>query len=127
MKQLGITYQHATPQSIGDQWWFWNCENIPATLPGYLEEADWDPHEMIGWGLSQEDADKITAYKPGPVEEHHGSFIINSDANGIRVWKNGKELPQVAYGGPPLTPEQYKQFREAVDRYFESNKDGQYE
>ena len=63
MKQLGITYQHATPQSIGDQWWFWNCENIPDPLPSYLEVADWDPMECIGWGLSKEDAEKIRDYK----------------------------------------------------------------
>jgi hypothetical protein len=63
MKTLGITYQHATPQSMGDQWWFWNCENIPAQLPKYLEFADWNPMEMIGWGLSKEDAEKIRDYK----------------------------------------------------------------
>jgi len=37
MKELGITYQHSTPQSIGDQFWFWNCENIPEKLPDYIE------------------------------------------------------------------------------------------
>ena len=63
MKQLGITYQHATPQSIGDQWWFWNCENTPDPLPPYLEVADWNPMECIGWGLSKEDAEKIRDYK----------------------------------------------------------------
>lgn len=59
MKNLGITYQHATPQSMGDQWWFWNCVNIPDPLPKFLEFADWNPMEMIGWGLSEEDAIKI--------------------------------------------------------------------
>ncbi len=59
MKRLGITYQHATPQSLGDQWWFWNCENIPEELPPYLEVADWNPMEMIGWGLSKENAEAI--------------------------------------------------------------------
>ncbi len=71
MKDLGITYQHATPQSIADQWWFWNCENIPDELPEYLEELTsypdnkpLDPMEQIGWGLSKEDAEKIRDYKP---------------------------------------------------------------
>jgi hypothetical protein len=63
LKELGITYQHATPQSMGDQWWFWNCENIPDPLPPFLDVADWNPMEMIGWGLSKEDAEKIRDYK----------------------------------------------------------------
>ena len=62
MEELGITYQHATPQSMGDQWWFWNCENIPDPLPPYLEIADWNPMEMIGWGLSRKDAERIRDY-----------------------------------------------------------------
>jgi len=39
MKDLGIKYQHATPQSISNSWWFWNCENIPDKLPSFLMEA----------------------------------------------------------------------------------------
>lgn len=61
MKQLGITYQHATPQSMGDQWWFWNCENIPEELPEHIEELTsckdnkpLDPMEQIGWGFSKD-------------------------------------------------------------------------
>jgi len=63
MKELGITYQHATPQSLGDQWWFWNCENIPDPLPLYLEFIELNPMDCIGWGLSAEDATKIRNYK----------------------------------------------------------------
>ena len=65
MRELGITYQHATSQSIGDQWWFWNCENMPDSLPEYLEYADWDPMKCIGWGLSKEDAINIRDYGMG--------------------------------------------------------------
>ena len=66
MEKLGITYQHATPQSMGDCWWFWNCENIPDPLPPYLSYADHlDPMKCIGIGLSQEDAEKIRDYIPG--------------------------------------------------------------
>lgn len=61
MRELGITYQHSTPQSMGDQWWFWNCENIPSTLPKYLSELNVKPHDAIGYGLSKEDADKIAS------------------------------------------------------------------
>ena len=63
MKELGITYQHATPQSIADQWWFWNCENVPEQLPPYLKVMDLNPMEQIGWGLSKESAEKIRDYQ----------------------------------------------------------------
>jgi hypothetical protein len=56
MKELEITYQIAVPQSIADQWWFWNCENIPDPLPEYLSELDLDPMDCIGYGLSAEEA-----------------------------------------------------------------------
>lgn len=43
MRELGITYSHSTPQSLGDQFWFWNCENIPSELPSYISELKADP------------------------------------------------------------------------------------
>lgn len=36
MKSLGITYEHAEPQPIADQWKFHACSNIPDALPSYL-------------------------------------------------------------------------------------------
>lgn len=63
MKALGITYQHATPQSISDEWWFWNCENIPSVLPPYLTQLKIRPADAIGWGLDEELAEKIENYK----------------------------------------------------------------
>lgn len=65
LSELGITYQHATPQSMGGQWWFWNCENLPDTLPPFLTEMDNDPMDYIGFGLSKSDAEKIRDYKTG--------------------------------------------------------------
>ena len=59
MKDLGITYQHATPQSICDQWWFWNCEGVPSELPKYLTPLNVSPRDAIGYGLSGADADAI--------------------------------------------------------------------
>lgn len=67
MKELGITYQHATPQSMGDQWWFWNCENVPDDIPGFLTELELDPMECIGYGLSKEIAEKIRDYNKPAV------------------------------------------------------------
>ena len=61
MRELGITYQHATPQSMGDQWWFWGCTNVPAELPKFLQPVDLDPMKYIGFGLTKEDAERIAA------------------------------------------------------------------
>lgn len=63
MEELGITYQRATPKSIGDQWWFWNCSNVPDTLPRYLTPLGLSPHDAVGYGLSREMADEILAGK----------------------------------------------------------------
>lgn len=63
MEKLGVTYQDATPQSMGDQWWFWNCENIPEKLPDFLSVLDIDPMDCIGWGLYEKDAVAIRDYK----------------------------------------------------------------
>jgi hypothetical protein len=43
METLGIGYERATPQTCGDQIWFWNCTNVPEVLPEYLSELDADP------------------------------------------------------------------------------------
>lgn len=36
MKELGISYKNAIPQTLGDQWWFYDCSNVPDILPKYL-------------------------------------------------------------------------------------------
>lgn len=38
MRELGITYHHAIPQSLGDCWQFFDCKNLPKKLPKYLTE-----------------------------------------------------------------------------------------
>ena len=65
MRELGITYQTSTPQSMSDSFWFWNCENVPEILPKYITELEIsDPLEWVGWGLSEEEALEIKNYKP---------------------------------------------------------------
>jgi hypothetical protein len=64
MRELGIKYQHATPQSLGDQWWFWNCENVPSELPKFLSPLDINPIDCVGYGLSAGDAKSIRDYIP---------------------------------------------------------------
>ena len=64
LKSLGIEYTHSTPQSVGDQWWFWNCQVSMSTLPEYITELDVDPLECVGFGLSEERAlDISTQYE----------------------------------------------------------------
>ena len=59
MKRFGITYQHATPQSLFDQWWFWNCENVPDQLPAHFSVLTGSPFKYVGWGLSKEMAAEL--------------------------------------------------------------------
>ena len=62
IKKLGITYKKAVPQSIGDCWWFFGVENLPGELPDNIEIRDfWDLNKLVGYGLSQHDADILTA------------------------------------------------------------------
>jgi hypothetical protein len=65
MQEMGISYQHSTPQSMGDQWWFWNCENLPDVLPLFLSTLDLDPMTCVGRGLSQENAESIRDFSNG--------------------------------------------------------------
>lgn len=62
MEELGITYQHVTPQSLFDQIWFWNCENLPEKLPIYLSPLNCNPMDIIGNGLSMNEAMDICDY-----------------------------------------------------------------
>lgn len=59
MRDLGIKYQMAVPQSIFDSWWFFNCENIPDELPEYIEELKVNPIDCIGHGLDEKMAKDI--------------------------------------------------------------------
>jgi hypothetical protein len=60
MKDLGIKYLYAVPQSVADCWQFFCCENVPEVLPPFITEMNKMPyHERIGWGLSKEMADNI--------------------------------------------------------------------
>lgn len=48
MKELGIKYEHAIPQSIGDQWWFIDCE-YSCELPEYIEEMEFTEEDRKHW------------------------------------------------------------------------------
>lgn len=60
MLDMGITYRYAVPQSIADQWWFLDCQNVPDELPKFITTMDnFDPHKAVGYGLSKEMADTL--------------------------------------------------------------------
>lgn len=59
LREMGITYQLATPQSVIDQWLFWNCVNIPSKLLPYIAEFDANPMDYVGKGLTEVEALRI--------------------------------------------------------------------
>lgn len=40
MRELGVTYELAIPQSLGDQWWLFNCDH--GDLPSFTTEMECD-------------------------------------------------------------------------------------
>jgi hypothetical protein len=59
MRALGIKYEIAVPQSVADQWWFFNCTSVPDPLPPYLTELQITPCQAVGLGLTQEMAEQL--------------------------------------------------------------------
>lgn len=50
MRDLGITYGNAVPQTIGDQWWFIDCNYASEmVLPAYISPMTLSPEEMDRW------------------------------------------------------------------------------
>lgn len=66
MGDLGITYDHAVPQSISDCWWFFNCKNVPDPTPSFLSPIKRKPTELIGFGLSKETAERLESLEKQP-------------------------------------------------------------
>ena len=44
MASLGITYEEAKPDSMGTQWWFMDCDHLPAVLPPWIEKFETIPN-----------------------------------------------------------------------------------
>ena len=59
MQRLGIEWQHAEHIGIGDQWWFFNCENVPCELPHYIKELPEGPEHY----LKGEDLELVQRYR----------------------------------------------------------------
>lgn len=62
--ELGIKYIYSVPQSLGEQYWFLCCENVPENLPMYITKMEIsDANELIGYGLNKEMAETVNKYK----------------------------------------------------------------
>ena len=59
VKKLGIKYEESLPQRMGDQWWFFNCTDVPEELPKYLTILDLSPLDAVGHGLTEERAKQL--------------------------------------------------------------------
>ena len=75
LKDLGIEYEAAVPQSMGDCWQFFNVTNLPQELPSFLSVFDVEPLDYIGWGLSEDEARKLSTLP----EEQADQFIFNKE------------------------------------------------
>lgn len=54
IKELGITSVKDIPESMGDCWIFYGCENIPECLPGYISVSEMKDHDYQRSGINYE-------------------------------------------------------------------------
>ncbi len=59
MRELGISYMYAVPQSLYESWHFWGCVNVPVKLPPNISEIKTNPRRAIGHGLTEKQANSI--------------------------------------------------------------------
>lgn len=69
MRELGFTYLFSVPQSMFDSWEFYGCEieKDKFTLPNDIANVRLKrpPHELIGYGLTKEHAEKLQEWISG--------------------------------------------------------------
>jgi hypothetical protein len=104
MRKLGITYELATPQSIADCWWFWNCKNFPDPLPAALRVLEITPREAVGYGLSNEMAKQLeesvasqestvlTDEQILALSQHHMVSYTMSDGKVVHPLQDGSDM-----------------------------------
>jgi hypothetical protein len=56
---LEMTFKLAVPQTMGDQTWYFGCENVPAELPEGYSILEGELEKFIGYGLSKEDVEML--------------------------------------------------------------------
>ena len=93
MKELGITYKHAVPQSIADCWQFWCCE-VPDNiiLPEIISYSKVNPVLFVGYGLSDEKAMELADILGYDYQIEDGCLI-----GGINHAKQGVTKEQIEY------------------------------
>lgn len=64
MNELGIKRLFDVPQSLYDSWWFLGCTKVPDILPKFLSVmTEVDPSRFVGFGLSENHAEALRAYR----------------------------------------------------------------
>jgi hypothetical protein len=107
MKQLGIAYTDSTPQSMGDQWWFWNCSGVPEDLPEYLTPLEMNPLRCVGFGLSSQQAETLATeadrkdLADNPPKYYKAVESIPAAAKGVRTFDPVKVSLEI--GGVEIT------------------------
>lgn len=47
LNSIGVTYKKAIPQSLRDQWWFLDCENLPNKWPNFMTKLKTEDAALI--------------------------------------------------------------------------------
>ena len=92
MATQGITYKLSVPQSIADQWWFFDCKNVPDPLPKGVTHLGLDIKTLVGYGLSMQDVAMLesTEVEPEPEPEvNETDYVKNYE------WKCEKEINEI--------------------------------
>jgi hypothetical protein len=99
LRQMGITYQYAVPQSITDSWEFWSPENVPDKLPPMMNLSEADPGMWLNRGLSIDmiyDIKKHAEYKS--KKSHNMKHIFQKLTSKLPQWLRD-DLQKLAIGG----------------------------
>lgn len=64
-QDLGIDYSKAVPQTMGEQTWYFNCQNVPEELPDGWSIIEGELEKFIGYGLSWDDVKELRAQHNG--------------------------------------------------------------
>lgn len=73
LKELGISYKLAVPQSIADMWQFWLPEGDLDNLPDYIQVSESNPMDHIGYGLSHLQAESLAT--KDEINKHDGELL----------------------------------------------------
>lgn len=86
LRDFGITYKKAVPQSIGNQWWFFDVQGDLSQLHKDLYEIKFkdDLSELIGYGLGIQDVINLQGY----ATAHYVSKYYDSTNSKTKIIKD---------------------------------------